>query len=245
MSLVADGIHLVSHAHVNCYVIEGEGGVTIVDAGLPGSWGPLTSVLRDAGYRPRDIRAVVLTHAHFDHVGCAKALQERIDAPMYIHPGDMDLAAHPYSYAHEQPRAIYPITHPRAIPILLAMTGAGALKVTGVTGLREMRPGRELDVPGRPMVIATPGHTYGHCALHLRDRSVVLTGDALVTLDPYTGRTGPRIVAGAATADSDLNFASLRPLAATGANIVLPGHGDPFTDGIENAVDLARSAGAA
>ncbi len=35
---VADGIHLVSHAHVNCYVVEADEGVTLVDAGLPGMW---------------------------------------------------------------------------------------------------------------------------------------------------------------------------------------------------------------
>lgn len=49
---------------------------------------------------------------------------------------------------------------------------------------------------GRPTVIATPGHTYGHVALHLPDRDAVISGDALVTLAPYTALTGPRVVAG-------------------------------------------------
>ena len=61
-----------------------------------------------------------------------------------------------------------------------------------------------MPVPGRPVVVPSPGHTHGHCALHLPDRDVLISGDALVTLDPYTGRRGPRIIAGAATADSGL-----------------------------------------
>ncbi|MGT2425014.1 hypothetical protein [Amnibacterium kyonggiense] len=90
-----------------------------------------------------------------------------------------------------------------------------------------------------------PGHTFGHCALHLADRDVLLTGDALVTLDPYTGRRGPRIVAGAATADSVANLRSLGVLETTFARIVLPGHGDQWRQGIRTAVELARTAGAA
>jgi glyoxylase-like metal-dependent hydrolase (beta-lactamase superfamily II) len=92
-------------------------------------------------------------------------------------------------------------------------------------------------------VIAGPGHTAGSVALHLPDRGVLLTGDALVTLDPYTTRTGPRIVAGAATADSAQNLASLAALAATGAGLLLPGHGEPWTRGAAEAVRLALEAG--
>ena len=102
----------------------------------------------------------------------------------------------------------------------------------------------ELDVPGSPRVVFTPGHTYGHCALHLPGRDAVISGDALVTLDPYTGQPGPQIVAGAATADSAQAIASLDRLAATGASVVLPGHGEPWTAGVASAVELARERGA-
>ena len=88
----------------------------------------------------------------------------------------------------------------------------------------------------------TPGHTLGHCALHLPDRDAVFAGDAIVTLDPYTGRTGPRLVARAATVDSERNLASLDALAATGARVVLTGHGEPWTRGVEAAVEAARPA---
>ena len=101
-----------------------------------------------------------------------------------------------------------------------------------------------LDVPGRPTVVFSPGHTYGHCALFFPERDAIITGDALVTLDPYTAQTGAQIIAGAATADSEMALASLSALAATRARIVLPGHGEPWRAGIGAAVAAARAVGA-
>jgi glyoxylase-like metal-dependent hydrolase (beta-lactamase superfamily II) len=100
-------------------------------------------------------------------------------------------------------------------------------------------------VPGRPVAVFSPGHTLGHCALHLRERDVIIAGDALVMLDPYTARQGPCLVARAATADSERNLRTLDALSATGARTVLTGHGPPWTGGIEAAVERARAAGAA
>jgi glyoxylase-like metal-dependent hydrolase (beta-lactamase superfamily II) len=73
-------------------------------------------------------------------------------------------------------------------------------------------------------------------------RALPIAGDAIVTLDPYTGRTGPRLVARAATVDSRRNLESLDALVATRAKTVLTGHGEPWTDGIESAVAAANAA---
>lgn len=69
---VAHNVLRVHRAGVNLYVVLGDEGVTLIDAGLPGSWRPLMRALRSVAAGPKDIRAVVLTHGHFDHVGlCA------------------------------------------------------------------------------------------------------------------------------------------------------------------------------
>jgi glyoxylase-like metal-dependent hydrolase (beta-lactamase superfamily II) len=73
----------------------------------------------------------------------------------------------------------------------------------------------------------------------------VLAGDAVVTLDPYTGTTGPRLVARAATADSSRALDSLDAIEATGAGTVLTGHGPPWRDGAEAIVARARLTGSA
>ncbi|MEQ7736094.1 MBL fold metallo-hydrolase, partial [Escherichia coli] len=92
-------------------------------------------------------------------------------------------------------------------------------------------------------MVHTPGHTDGHCILHLPDRNTVLSGDALVTLDPYTGKRGPQIVASAATKDTGQALASLEAVADTGAATVLSGHGEPWTQGAEAAVQQAKRLG--
>jgi glyoxylase-like metal-dependent hydrolase (beta-lactamase superfamily II) len=69
---VAPGVHRVEDAHTNWYLIEDEGWLTVVDAGVPRSWDSLREALRELGRRASDIAALVLTHAHFDHLGFAE-----------------------------------------------------------------------------------------------------------------------------------------------------------------------------
>ncbi|WP_457973975.1 MBL fold metallo-hydrolase [Arthrobacter sp. D1-17] len=242
---VAEGVHRISGAYVNFYLVEAADGLTMVDSGLPAMWNVLQGALKDLGHSLEDIRALVLTHAHFDHLGLARRMHSEHGVPVWVHPEDAFLARHPYRYSHEKSRVLFSLTHPAGVPVLARMAGAGALKVHGVEEFAYLPGSGILGVPGAPEVIFAPGHTHGHCGLFLRDRKVLFSGDALVTLDPYTRRTGPRIVAGAATANSAQNLETLSALAATGAELVLPGHGEPWTEGIEEAVSIARRIGPA
>ncbi|MFF1252924.1 MBL fold metallo-hydrolase [Pseudarthrobacter sp. NPDC058329] len=238
---VAEGVHCVSEAFVNFYLVESPDGLTLVDSGLPAMWKTLEGSVRSLGHAVGDIKAVVLTHAHFDHLGLAHRLHTQFRIPVWVHGGDSFIARHPYRYQHEKSRFVFALAHPGGLPVLASMTKAGALRVKGVDDLT-LFPAELgiLPVPGHPEVVFSPGHTAGHCGLYLRDRDVLFSGDALVTLDPYTGRTGPRIVAGAATMDSRQNLETLTPLARTGASLVLPGHGEPWTAGVAEAVATAR-----
>jgi glyoxylase-like metal-dependent hydrolase (beta-lactamase superfamily II) len=243
---VAPGVHRLEHAHVNCYLVEGGDraeGMTLVDCAFPATWEPLAAALETIGRRPDEIRSIVLTHAHFDHLGMARRAQQEWDRPIWAHQKDHYIAEHPYRYAHENSRILYPIRYPRTVPVIARMVRAGALRVKGVTGLRPLEPGAVLGTPGRPRVVFSPGHTYGHCALHLPDRDAILTGDALVTFNPYTGTTGPQVVSGAATADLAMAFLSLVDLATTEASVALPGHGEPWNAGILSAVSAALKRG--
>ena len=103
--------------------------------------------------------------------------------------------------------------------------------------------GGTLDVPGRPQVVATPGHTPGSVAFHLPAQGVLFTGDALVTQEGIVGRTGPTIVSAAFTHSTEQALASLSALAPLDAGLLLPGHGEPFTGAPDDAVRVARLAG--
>ena len=244
-SQVAPGVHRLTKADVNCYLIADGEGLSLVDTGLPAMWPDLVGLLGAVGATPADIDAVLLTHGHFDHVGMSRRLIIEHGTAHHVHERDRHLARHPYSYKPAAPRGLYPLRHPRAIPILARMVAAGALWVRGVDAAGDVVPGTPLEVPGLPVPVFSPGHTGGHCAFFLPEQGVLLSGDALVTLDPYTGETGPRIVANAATADAAEAVASLEALRETEARVVAPGHGEPLVSGIEAAVHAAARAGVA
>lgn len=241
---VAPGVHRVEHSFTNFYLLEDGDRLTLVDAGVPTAWEPLQAALGGIGRAIDDIEAVVLTHGHFDHVGIAERIRSQLGIPVYVHENDVPLTQHPWRYDHERPRARYLTTQVRALPIVAALIRNRAWLAPPVKEVVRYVDGT-LPVPGEPRVIPCPGHTLGHCALHLADRDVVVAGDAIVMLDPYTGRRGPRIVAGAATVDSERNLRTLDAIAETAARTVLVGHGEPWTQGADAAVAAARRVGPA
>src|SRR4051812_26443369 len=238
---VTPGVHRIEDAYTNWYLLEDGDRLTVVDAGVPTSWDSFTDALRELGRDPGAVEAVVLTHAHFDHVGFAERARRELGVPVWVHEEDVPLTRNPMGYAHERGRSWY-LVNPGAAPILLSLLRNRAFWPSPVAEVRTFGDDGTLDVPGAPKVVFSPGHTYGHCALHLADRDVLIAGDAIVMLDPYTGRRGPRVVARAATAYSDRALASLDALEATGARTVLTGHGEPWTGGIAEACRLARAA---
>ncbi|MCC9195721.1 MBL fold metallo-hydrolase [Arthrobacter sp. zg-Y820] len=241
---VAEGIHRIEHAYVNTYLVEDDNGLAIIDAGLPGMWPELVRAVKELGYGPGSVSALVLTHAHFDHVGTAARIRQKFRTPILVHDADRYIAAHPYRYEHENNRFLYPVRYPRSIPYLGAMTAAGALNVRGVTDVHSLGGDSGSSLPGRPRILHTPGHTAGHVALHYPERDALICGDSLVTLNPYTGAKGPQIVSGAATANSPEALESLGLLAKTKAPLLLTGHGEPWTGGAEAAVQQALARGA-
>jgi glyoxylase-like metal-dependent hydrolase (beta-lactamase superfamily II) len=241
---VAEGVHRIEDAYTNWYLVEDGGRLTVVDCGVPTSWRSFHEALRALGRRPDDVAAVVLTHAHFDHVGFAERARSTLGVPVYVHQNDVPLTRHPWRYDHERPRSRYLATQREALPIVAALARNRAWFPPPLKKVVRYENG-VLPVPGAPRVVFCPGHTHGHCALHLADRDVLIVGDAFVTLDPYTARRGPRLVARAATVDSERNLHSLGALLDAPARTVLVGHGEPWHEGVEAAIDRARKAGSA
>ncbi|WP_264158606.1 MBL fold metallo-hydrolase [Myceligenerans pegani] len=165
LSEIADGVHRLEHVNVNVDVVEQAA------RGGHGSAGHLAGARR--GLAPARAQVVGRCRGGADARPLRPHRRGRHDAgaprvPIWLHEEDFTIAADPYRYAHENARAIYPLRYPRSLQVLASMTAAGALRVHGVEGLRPLQPGEEIPVSGRPQVIFTPGHTFGHCALHLR-----------------------------------------------------------------------------
>src|SRR5919112_3315821 len=115
---VAPGVHRVADSYTNWYLIEEDGRLTIVDAGVPSSWDSLHDALRRLGRRLDDVEALVLTHAHFDHVGFAEKARSELGVPVHVHENDVPLTRHPWRYDYERPRSYYLATQVQALPIV-------------------------------------------------------------------------------------------------------------------------------
>jgi glyoxylase-like metal-dependent hydrolase (beta-lactamase superfamily II) len=237
---IAEGIHRIgTDSTVNSYLVEEGSEVTIIDAAMPGFWSDLPRELAAMGRTLDDVRALVLTHGHPDHIGFAERARRERGVPVSVHELDATLAR------GEIPNPGGAMGPLRPLPVLrfivLAIRKA-AMRTPHLGEVATFGDGATLDVPGAPRVILLPGHTPGSAALHLASGDALFVGDAMATFG-FDGSTGPMIAA--FTADRGQAVTSLDRLAGVVAKLVLPGHGEPWTGGVAAAVDGVRNSATA
>src|SRR5215472_7551149 len=90
---IVPGIHRIGdNSMINAYLVEQDGEVTIVDAGVPGYYKDIDRELATMGRTPADVRALVLTHGHSDHIGYAERLRRERRVPVLVEDADAALA---------------------------------------------------------------------------------------------------------------------------------------------------------
>jgi glyoxylase-like metal-dependent hydrolase (beta-lactamase superfamily II) len=234
---LGEGVRRVGDGVVNAYLLVDGRDVTIVDAAMPGSWSDLVAELAAIGRSLEDIRALVLTHGHSDHIGFAERARGR-GVPVSVHELDAALARGEVPNPAKGGGPVRPLALLRFL-LLGIRQGALRTKVLGAVGT--FGDGVTLDVPGAPRVILVPGHTPGSAVLHVPSRDVLFAGDALATYAVTNGSRGPMIAP--FSADPAQAIASLDRLDAIEARWVLPGHGEPWTGGVAEAIRRIRASG--
>ena len=238
--LVAPGVHHFETFPFNWYLIEDEGRFTLVDAGFPGHYDAFVAGLRSIQHEPKDVKAIVLTHSHADHTGFAERLRSELNIPVFVHEDELSAVLH----LKQVPPTGLLLNAWRPFVlrnILLNAMTSGAPRSESLKTATTFRHGDVLDIPGRPRVIHTPGHTAGHCMLHLEDRGVVLSGDAIVTINLLTGEeVGPCIPPGRVNDDFNMAKRSVAKLEGLGNFTLLPGHGPAWKGNME---ELMKAVG--
>jgi glyoxylase-like metal-dependent hydrolase (beta-lactamase superfamily II) len=238
MPKIAPGIHRIGDGRVNAYLLDDGGEVTIIDAGAPAYWGRLPAELGAMGRTLDDVRAVVLTHAHSDHLGFAERIRRERGVAVRVHADDAALARGEVKSSGQQSG---PIKIGAIISFLWFGVRNGLLRIPPVREVVEFGDGATLDVPGSPRVIALPGHSPGSAALHVPSHEALFVGDALATLAVTTGETGARLAP--YSSDPAQALTSLGRLDDIEAAWLLPGHGEPWTAGVGPALAAVRQRG--
>ena len=88
MTEVAPRVHRLGTPRINWYVVEDEGALTVIDAGMPAHRPMLDELLSRLGRSLADVAAVVLTHPHVDHIWIAERLRTEAGAPVFVHAAD-------------------------------------------------------------------------------------------------------------------------------------------------------------
>jgi glyoxylase-like metal-dependent hydrolase (beta-lactamase superfamily II) len=237
---IAKGLHRIGSDIVNSYLVVEEGGVTIIDAGLPRYWSLLERELAQLGRSLDDVRALILTHGDSDHIGFAARLSREKGIAAYLHPDD-DKRAH---LEVKKPSSGWgPIKIGPLAGFMWYSATHGGLRIPPAGELLPVADGQVLDVPGAPRIIHVPGHTPGSVAVHVPAVDAIFMGDTMTTRNVLTGVTGPKPAP--FTLQPEQAVASLDRLDGVDATWVLPGHGPAWSGGSTEAFRLIREAAAA
>jgi glyoxylase-like metal-dependent hydrolase (beta-lactamase superfamily II) len=240
--LTSERVVRLGTSWVNWYLVADENGVTIVDSAVSGYRDQLEPGLRLLDRSIDDVRAILLTHGDGDHIGVATVLGPERGTPVHLHPADDEIAKQGKAKPADGSRLAM-AGHATALRLFWHLGRNGAMPPKKVGETVPLAETEALDVPGRPQVIATPGHTGGHVVFLFPQHGALFVGDALCTWNPITGRPGPQLMPSALNISTAEAGESLGRLEGLEAAQLLPGHGDPWTDGPDAAVAAARAAG--
>lgn len=197
---VIEGVHLVAMGTANAYLIEGDDGLTLIDAGFPKKEGCVFEAIRGLGHLPDRLKHLIFTHGHPDHIGSAAAIVRATGARTYMHPLDVAMAESggPFRPLKGSPGLL--------LPILCKLIYHPNERLEPVAIDQRLTDGQTLPVAGGIDVLHIPGHCAGQVALLWRPGRMLFAGDVGMTLmglgDPLgfedlaQGRESQRKVAG-------------------------------------------------
>ncbi|WP_028563849.1 MBL fold metallo-hydrolase [Paenibacillus pinihumi] len=198
---------------VNCYFVEEQDSLTLIDCALPYS---AKAIMQAAETIGKPIGTIVLTHAHEDHVGSLDALKQALpQVPVYLSARDSRLLEGDLSLDTNEPQT----------PI----RGSVATKLSTRPDVR-LQDGDRI---GSLLAIAAPGHTPGSMAFLDTRTQALVAGDALQIRGgvAVAGQLAPWFPFPAmATWNAEKALYSARKLAALGPSLLAVGHGSFLTN---------------
>jgi len=236
---VSDTVHLAQGHAVNWTLVTDDTGVMLIDAGYPGDREDVLASLRQLGHGPGDVRAILLTHAHIDHLGSAIWFANEHGTAVYCHAEEVGHAKREYLEQVSILDVALRIWRPRWAVWGVHVVRSGGLIRDGIPTAQPLTAETAAGLPGRPMAVSTPGHTSGHCSYVVDE--VLASGDALITGHPLLRHRGPQLLPEVFSHSQPDCLRSLDALALLDTEVLLPGHGDVWRGPIREATQAAIS----
>lgn len=241
MEQVARNVYRLGSRSHNFYLLTGDGEATVIDAGCSGEWSQLVDILENLGMKPESVSAILATHAHADHLGIgARAQDEGID--IKVHEDEESRALGTYEGRFSAGATDLPLFRISTWKNFLPMLRSGVMKLEHLEEVGTFSDGDVLDVPGSPRAVHTPGHTEGHTMFHCADEGILFTGDGLITMDLVGRSQGPQMIDPIFNLDTELAYESLARLDSIDADVLLPGHGNPWQGAPSSAAQSVMAA---
>jgi glyoxylase-like metal-dependent hydrolase (beta-lactamase superfamily II) len=176
MKRVIEGVHIIPMGMANAFLIEGDDGLTLIDAGYPGKEAAVFGAIRGLGRSPDQLKHLIFTHGHPDHIGSAAAIVRETGARTYMHPLDIPMAE---SGGPFRPMTPAPGLLRRVLCKLLYHPNERLEQVAIDQPLtaRETMP-----IAGGIEVIHAPGHCAGQVALLWRPGRMLFAGDVCMNI---------------------------------------------------------------
>jgi glyoxylase-like metal-dependent hydrolase (beta-lactamase superfamily II) len=174
--LVINGVYVVPMGMANAFLIESQDGLTLIDAGFPGKEAAVFGAIRGLGRSPDQLKHLIFTHGHPDHIGSAAAIMRKTGARTYMHPLDISMA-----------ESGGPFRPMRPAPGLLGQVLCRLFfnpneRMEPVAIEQPLTDGEILPIAGGIEVIHTPGHCAGHVALLWGPGRMLFAGDVCTNL---------------------------------------------------------------
>ncbi len=202
----------------NAYLVGVADAYALVDAGLPGRQRKLLTFLQSRSVAPAEIKLIVVTHVHYDHVGSLAAIREACQCPVMVHRLEAGLL--------ERGEVVIP----PGVTVMGRVASCLGRQAKALLGFAPVRPDVVIEeatslaqwgVAAR--VVPTPGHTAGSLSV-LVPGGEACVGDLMTSFFPFAGHA----VSPPFAEDLPALYRSWEALVKAGVHTFYPGHGRPI-----------------
>lgn len=225
MDQIAEGVYRVPAKRANTYLVEAPNGLVLIDTGMPGSEKRILQAVAKLGKQPSDIKLILLTHRHLDHIGSSAFLKKESSATLVSHPFEKPYVADTLVIITPRAWSVFGRIARRTLAVGSSMAKLLRLvKKYHPTFVDEVSDEESvLDPVGLDgSIVWTPGHTKGSVSLFLNKSRVAITGDLL------SSKRG-KLVMPMFMENPTQTKASVQRIVDLHPTIICPGHGRPLS----------------